>query len=480
MTTTILGAVVGIAVVLGAFFLGRSSGFRVGLNTAQASLGTALEKIESNAQAAAAAAFQGVTREVREGSESALRSALNAVGEQAKAALEGAAQERKKILEDAARARAFELEQAEKARRMDTQRAVDVLKNQVTEPVTTALNRLHQITSEAAAKNARAYGETMEAARRIGEQVETVQRSALTLRDALKGDRQARGRWGEIQLKRLVEMAGLKERVDFSTQVHHAREDQAAARPDMVLHLPDGKGLAVDSKAPMDTYLEAMNEDNNDRRAELMQRHAEILRGHVRGLSKRRYQDVMGGPGFVVAFLPLESLLVDALRADPGFLEFAAEHKIVVTTPATLMAILYSVASMWQQAESTKNADAIKKEAEKVAARFDTFLAKYDGIGKGLARALRSYNEGAASMESRLFPSLRRMAELRGVDEHGAGTEPAQVDGTPRPAPPLLQAAQPKPDPANDVEPTPAAPHGGRGPGLLELPDIAPRREAAE
>lgn len=308
------------------------------------------------------------------------------------------------------------------------------------------------------------HGSLTQVARELASGVREVQGSARSLRDAMRGDRQARGRWGEMQLENLVRRAGMTEHCDFDRQ-RRLNGSGNGGIPDLVVRFPGGGRLAVDAKAPLDAYLAAAeagpeDPDAAERRAERLGAHAKALRGHVDTLAKRDYPKDLDGPPFTVLFLPMESLLADAEQAAPGLIHDAWAKKVVLATPTTLLGILWSAAASWRDFTSTQHADALRREALEAGNRLEKFLAHFAGVGVGLTRAADAYNAAVASGEQRLLPKLRRLRELEGGDAAGAverptpkpvETVPRRIFPTPAPPAPELPIA---------VGPPPSGPLG--------------------
>ena len=290
------------------------------------------------------------------------------------------------------------------------------------------------------------HGSLTQVARELASGVREVQGSARSLRNAMRGDRQARGRWGEMQLENLVRAAGMTERCDFVRQ-RRLNGSGNGGIPDLVVRFPGGGRLAVDAKAPLDAYLAASEAGPEDPgAAERLGAHAKALRGHVDKLAKRDYPKDLDGPRFTVLFLPMESLLADAEQAAPGLIHDAWTKRVVLATPTTLLGILWSAAASWRDFTSTQHADALRREALEAGSRLEKFLEHFAGVGVGLTRAADAYNAAVASGEQRLLPKLRRLRELEGGDAAGAVERhtPKPVETVPRrivptPAPPARE-----------------------------------------
>jgi len=259
--------------------------------------------------------------------------------------------------------------------------------------------------------------------------------STTNLRAALKSPT-ARGRWGEVQLRRVVEMAGLERHVDFDEQSTEGGE----GRPDMVARLPGGGILPIDAKVPVTAYLAAMETEADDQRRRHLVAHAAALKTRVRELSAKAYwEQFEATPGFVVMFVPNEACLGAAFQEDADLFEYATEKKVLVCSPINLYALLKAVAFGWQQQEITDNAREIATQGQDLYARLGKFVSLYSDIGKNLERSVKAFNRATGSLDSRLVPAMRRFREL-GVGADGI-EEPVQLDVSPR-QPSLLEETE--------------------------------------
>jgi len=256
---------------------------------------------------------------------------------------------------------------------------------------------------------------------------------------------QARGRWGELHLQRTVELAGMTARVDFDTQTTVTDAD-GRHRPDMIVHLPGGKHVVVDSKVPLAAFLEAGDSDDQDEQAALLASHARHVRQHIDSLASKRYwAKVPATPEFVVMFLPGESFLSAALDADPGLLEYAFAQKIVPATPTTLVALLRTVAITWHEAALADNAREVFDLAREMYSRLGVFAGHLSKVGRSLDSSVSAYNAAVGSMEERFLVSARRLVTLDLADV--AVPAPAPLIATTRrlSAHELLEVADPPP-----------------------------------
>jgi DNA recombination protein RmuC len=244
-----------------------------------------------------------------------------------------------------------------------------------------------------------------------------LRRETQSLSTALRKP-QVRGRWGEMHLRRAVELAGLVDRCDFTEQAHTRTSDDAAQRPDLVVHLVGGRSVVVDAKVPLDAFLDATSTDDEEEREAHLARHARQLRQHVEALAAKRYwRSLRGSPEFVVLFVPAESFLAAALTADRDLLEDAAARQVVLATPTTLIALLRTVALGWRQEALAGRADQIHRLGRDLHERLTTMTAHLDNVGRSLNATVGHYNAAMGSLESRVLVSARRFQDLAVTDD---------------------------------------------------------------
>ena len=300
-----------------------------------------------------------------------------------------------------------------------------------------------------------ALAEQVHIARQSSEQLK-IQTQALVT--ALRRP-EARGRWGEMQLRRVVELAGMSARCDFDEQVQVATDD-GAFRPDMVVRLAGGKNIVVDSKVSLAAYLEAAEAPDESIRATRLGAHARHLREHVDRLATKPYWAALSpAPEFVVLFIPGEAFLAPALEHDPGLLEYAMAHKVHIATPTTLVTMLRTAHYAWQQAALSENARAVFDAGRELHDRLAGMSRHVDRLGKALTNAVVTYNQAVGSLENRVLVSARRLRQLGLVDADLAS--PALVEETTRAvsAPELIaEIAGPGLGPQPVDETTPALP----------------------
>lgn len=227
---------------------------------------------------------------------------------------------------------------------------------------------------------------------------------------------QVRGRWGELQLERAVEAAGLVEHVDYRTQVSVTGED-GMVRPDLVVTLVGGRDIVIDAKVAFAAYLEAMEASTETRRAERLRAHARQLRNHVDSLAAKTYWSAFEStPEFVVCFVPAEAFLDAALREDPDLLEHALSHNVVIATPSTLVALLRTIGYSWRQESLARNTAEISKLGRELHQRLSVMVGHLDKLGRSLSTAVGAFNSTVGTFEGRVLVTARRFADLSVVD----------------------------------------------------------------
>jgi DNA recombination protein RmuC len=314
------------------------------------------------------------------------------------------------------------------------------------EPLRETLARVEEQLRESDAARNRSHAalaEQVNIARHASEQLRTQTQSLVT---ALRRP-EARGRWGEMQLRRVVELAGMAPRCDFDEQATVATPD-GTLRPDLVVRLAGGKNIVVDSKVSLAAYLEAAETDDDDVRSARLDAHARHIREHVDRLAAKAYWTALSpSPEFVILFIPGEAFLAPALERDPALLEHALGRKVHIATPTTLVTMLRTAQYAWQQAALADNARAVFDLGRQLYDRISGLGGHVDRLGRTLAKAVTAYNQAVGSLETRVLPSARRLSELGVVD--GELTTPALVEEAPRP----LSAPELIADPPAQAEP---------------------------
>jgi DNA recombination protein RmuC len=296
-------------------------------------------------------------------------------------------------------------------------------------PLHETLRRYELRVAELERERVDAYAELREQVRSMSAVSGELRTETKQLVAALRAP-QVRGRWGEHQLRRIVEAAGMLEHCDFAEQVT-ASTDHQGVRPDLVVSLHGGRSVVVDAKAPFEAYLAAMEARDERGRDTQLDAHARHLRGHVDALSAKSYWTAFDQtPDFVVLFIPADTFLDAALQRDPSLLEHAFARNIVLATPATLMALLRTIAYAWRQEALARNALAVHTLARELYGRLSTLGDHVSKLGSSLGGAVTAYNKAVGSLEARVLVSARKLAEL-GVsgDELVA---PPQLEVAPR------------------------------------------------
>lgn len=256
---------------------------------------------------------------------------------------------------------------------------------------------------------------------------ESLRRETTTLATALRKP-QVRGQWGELHLRRTVELAGLVDHCDFAEQT---RLDDGRLRPDLVVSLAGGRTIAVDAKAPLAAFLDLTGSDDPVEHDQALARLGEHVRKHVADLGSRRYWEALAGtPEFVVLFLPGEAILQAALQAVPDLVEQAAARNVVLATPSTLIALLRTVAQGWQHEVLNEQAQAVQRLGQELHARLGSMAGHLDRVGRSLNASVVAWNQAMGSLEGRVLVSARRFAELGVTNE--ALEEPRQVEAVAR------------------------------------------------
>ena len=286
------------------------------------------------------------------------------------------------------------------------------------EGVRTKIDELEKVRAEA-------YGSLTAQVRSMSLTQDQLRTEASNLVKALRAP-QTRGRWGELQLKRVVEMANMLEHCDFEQQVS-VQGDDGRLRPDLIVRLPGDKRVVVDAKAPLQAYLDAVEAPDDAARQLALAHHARQLREHIVKLGSKNYQQQFpSAPEFVVLFLPGESFFSAALEQQPGLIEEGVEKKVIVATPTTLIALLRAVAYGWQEKKLADNAEEIARHGRELYARIARFGDTFGKIGRSLGSAVQSYNDAVGTLERRVLPSARRFRELAGSGDEIPAIESLQ------------------------------------------------------
>lgn len=283
------------------------------------------------------------------------------------------------------------------------------------------------------------FGQVGEHLAQVAQQTRALQQQTAALSGALSSSG-TRGTWGEVQLRRVLEHAGMLEHCDFEEQVSGVSRHDARVRPDAVVRLPGTKTLVIDSKAPMTAFLRAQADDlDPEEVTRLLREHARALRGHVETLAAKDYWSAFtASPELVVCFIPSDAVLAAALRAEPDLYDSAQSRRVVLASPATLLAVLRATALAWQQDALTSNAQELLRLGAELHQRLGTVGRHLGTMGAALRRSVESYNQLVGTLESRVLVTSRRMQEL-GLAEHTPETpEPVQTAPRPLTSPELL------------------------------------------
>jgi DNA recombination protein RmuC len=256
-----------------------------------------------------------------------------------------------------------------------------------------------------------------------------------------------RGRWGELQLKRVVEMAGMLDHCDFLEQENRTTE-QGRLRPDLVVKLPGGRNIVIDAKAPISAYLEAVEAPNEATQRLLTAQHAQQVRSHITALGRKGYwEQFTPTPEFVVMFIPGEAFFSAALQEDPSLIECGVDEKVIAATPTTLIALLRAVAYGWRQEKVAQNAEEVARLGKEIYDRIRTLGAHWTDVGDRLGRAVEAYNSATSSIETRVIVSARRFRDLKVGAEDSEISTLKQIEVIPR-TPQAEEFAPPRLPPA--------------------------------
>lgn len=288
---------------------------------------------------------------------------------------------------------------------------------QFVEPLKQSLSKIEKSFEEVGKERVEHFTRLNEQIQNITDANEKLRKETSTLSSALRRP-EVRGNWGEIQLRRVVELAGMSSYCDFDEQITVKSEDKLL-RPDMLVKLPNKRDIVVDSKAVLDAYLDAIEAENEEQKAKSLERHAKNIKSRVKELSRKVYwSQFENSPEFVVLFIPNEALLQAAVEVDRKIIEEALEEKIIISTPTTFVALLKAVAYGWQQEQIALNAKQVIQQVKEFSDRFDSWLKKYSDLGTKLNQSVKTYNESVATFEGRVIPSIRKIKEIGFLEDN--------------------------------------------------------------
>jgi DNA recombination protein RmuC len=272
-----------------------------------------------------------------------------------------------------------------------------------------------------------------EQVRQIVDAVGSTNKTTTQLLSALKASPKMRGRWGEQTLRNVLELSGLAPNVDFTEQVSTTDGEGGRLRPDVVINLPGGRCIVVDSKVALSGYLESLEATDDAAREACLKKHAAELRGHVKNLASKDYwKHVPATADFVVLFVPGENFLAAAAERDTALFDDAFAAKVIITTPSTMVALAKSVAYGWRQEQSAKNAQEIAELGRELYRRMAVMADRLGKVGDSIEKSVKSYNDLVGSVESRVLPQARRFKELGAGDAGIEIAPPEQIETAPR------------------------------------------------
>jgi DNA recombination protein RmuC len=348
---------------------------------------------------------------------------------------------------EAARARVTALEGdeerlkalASEALRQNNSSFLELAQTQL-QPIRETLQRFDQQTQALEQSRRQAYGSLDAQVRQLAETQERLRAETSHLRTALRAPG-TRGRWGELQLRRVVELAGMLPHCDFDLQTTVTADDGRLLRPDLVVRLPGGKNVVIDAKAPLEAYLNAMEAEDEDLRRAHLAHHARQVRDHISKLGQKRYwEQFEPAPEFVLMFLPDETFFRVACEADAGLLEAGPQANVLPTSPTSLIGLLKIFAYAWQQETVTENAREIAGLGRELYERLGVFAGHFAKVGRALDTATGAYNQAVGSLESRVLVTARKFEERGAASGELPEVEPLERSPRPLTQPELTRA----------------------------------------
>ncbi len=340
-------------------------------------------------------------------------------------------------------------ERLEQTRRLEQERAASELARRseefkgLVQPMHEKLGRMESEIGRLERERRQAHGELAQMVRTLGDGVGTLRQETGNLVSALKRP-STRGSWGEIQLRNAVEMAGMVAHCDFLEQ-STIRGEQGALRPDMLVRLPGGKLIVVDSKVPLDAYLAALEAEGEEEREQQIVRHARQTRDHISKLAAKGYHaHLEATPEFVVMFVPSDGIYQAALAGDPALIEFGVQQQVLIATPTTLIGLLWATHYGWREERIAESAREIAESARELHRRLGRFVEPLAKVGRQLDSATAAYNEAVGSFDSRVVPQVRRI-EAAGATSDRTVDAPAAAETTARAVTAQLASAEQDP-----------------------------------
>ena len=288
-------------------------------------------------------------------------------------------------------------------------RAANSSMEAIIKPLQETLKSLDAKVIELENRRVEAYSSIQEQVKTTNAALEALRGETTMLSGALRRS-DTRGRWGELQLRRIIEMMSMSEHISFSEQIQ--QQGDGAGKPDVTVYLPGNRVLYLDSKAPMNSYLDAVNETDQVRKTELLDAHAKALKSHIKTLSNRGYANDETALNYVIMFIPTESSLAAACEIIPSLIEDAASNGVVLTSPTSLVAVLSNISMLWQQDAQNRNAEEILRSSKELHSRLSVFIGHFSKIGKNLKDSVESFNSAVSSFDTRVMKTATDIQKL--------------------------------------------------------------------